>query len=74
MSVKQSRSFVECLREAIAEDLIVASSGVIENTDKWVKCAEGISDIASALYPEDGEGRRSFLNNLLGIETEYLDT
>ena len=67
---EQSRSYIGILRNAIDEDLLLVSSSLRENKERWRTVSESIASIADALYSDDVEGRRSFINVVLGIEVK----
>lgn len=70
---EQIESFIDNLHRAIAEDTVIASDSIKDNRERWQVVSESISSIANALFSEDTDGRRSFINVVLGIEIETQD-
>jgi hypothetical protein len=69
----RNESFIDNLHRAISEDTIIASESLKDNKERWQIVSESIASIADALFTNDNEGRRSFINEVLGIEVNSVD-
>ena len=71
MAIDNTESFAGILRSHLESSTQDLSGGTYEalagNEEHWVKSAEVLGKVATALYGEDLKARRAFLNNILGI-------